>query len=343
METTKTSLLEEGALCFLCPDSGLTVECLERVGGGAFGSVYRARIAETGSLLAVKVSNASTASKAAGSPACFDDLTTEFQHLQRLRHPHIVHVYSLLSATGSDSSLRMGMTLELGAVCLHNFLQSNPLRVDSDGFAAAVAQRGRAVAQLLSGLVYLASRRVLHADIKPGNVVLFHQDVAKLTDFGLARSVPQSGLQVHFQELFSKPYRPLELLASTTRRARRLVSSLVRATQCAFFPCYVLTQAMVTLQADVHAFGCLLYDMLALDGSHLLVLEPDHFHARSVPVAGPLFQRMAEQRVNLRLPHARRAGGLIVQCTRPPLERISVTQLLRDIPFRPSAPEGRAF
>lgn len=43
--------------------------------------------------------------------------------------------------------------------------------------------------QITGGMHYLASRRVLHGDLAARNILLCHQNVVKICDFGLAHSL----------------------------------------------------------------------------------------------------------------------------------------------------------
>jgi len=49
-------------------------------------------------------------------------------------------------------------------------------------------------AQVLSGLESLHHRNIVHRDVKPSNVLLHSSGLAKISDFGIATTVPQSGV-----------------------------------------------------------------------------------------------------------------------------------------------------
>ncbi|EDV22295.1 uncharacterized protein TRIADDRAFT_29179 [Trichoplax adhaerens] len=44
-------------------------------------------------------------------------------------------------------------------------------------------------AQLVNGLDYLHSRRIIHKDVKPGNLLITHDQILKITDFGVAEEL----------------------------------------------------------------------------------------------------------------------------------------------------------
>lgn len=154
----------------------------ELLGAGGAASVYRARDERLGRDVAVKVFN----------PATSDDDDYRRQHtetllLSTLNHPGLV---TLLDAgLHEDRSGRTTSFLVMEIVDgpdLRRLLKSGPLVPDS------VAQLG---ADLADSLAYIHSQGVIHRDVKPANILMYHsgdQDTRlypKLTDFGIARMV----------------------------------------------------------------------------------------------------------------------------------------------------------
>lgn len=68
------------------------------------------------------------------------------------------------------------------------------------------------VYQILRGLKYLVSARIIHRDIKPGNLLVDHNCVLKICDFGLARTEDPNEQRRMTQDVVTPYYRAPELL-----------------------------------------------------------------------------------------------------------------------------------
>jgi serine/threonine-protein kinase len=160
-------------------------EVLAELGRGAMGVVYRARDPHIDRVVALK-----TLRPDLGLPSeAFRELTRRFQQeataAGRLNHPNIVAIHDVLDFDGVPY-----IVME----CL-----------EGRSLAELIAAEGRLpprravplFVQVCEALDYAHARGVVHRDIKPGNIVIAPGDVAKVTDFGIARvtgsNVTQTG------------------------------------------------------------------------------------------------------------------------------------------------------
>jgi hypothetical protein len=160
-------------------------EVLAELGRGAMGVVYRARDPQIDRAVALK-----TLRPDLGLPAdAFAELTKRFYQeataAGRLSHPNIVAIHDVLDVEGVPY-----IVME----CLEG-------RTLADLIAAEgrldPSRAVRLFVQVCDALDYAHARGVVHRDIKPGNIVVTAGDVAKVTDFGIARvtgsTVTQTG------------------------------------------------------------------------------------------------------------------------------------------------------
>ncbi|MCA9084101.1 MAG: serine/threonine protein kinase [Planctomycetaceae bacterium] len=138
-----------------------------RLGAGGFSEVFAARDTILGTQVALKIPNAALL-----TPQVMNEFCREARMTVRLDHPNIL---PLKDATQIDN--RLVIVSPLGQKTLHDRMQS---RI---GFATAFEM----IAQLLAGVAYAHTNRIIHCDIKPENIILFEGNRVRLADFGIAK------------------------------------------------------------------------------------------------------------------------------------------------------------
>jgi hypothetical protein len=151
----------------------------EEVSGGSMGTVYKAldrRLAEAGSdkpNVAIKVLSPQLAEDGKALRA----LQQEAAKTRCLVHPHIVRFIDL----DRDDDLYFLILEWLEGRTLAQILDS------ADARSINVEKAFRIVRQVGDALDYAHRCGIVHADIKPGNIMLMPNGDAKLFDFGVAR------------------------------------------------------------------------------------------------------------------------------------------------------------
>lgn len=149
------------------------VQIADLLGSGSAGRVFLGRAEDTGEMVAVKEFDVGGASELAKL------MKQEVALLQGLQHNNIVEC---LGHAILDSGKR-----------LHVFMEYMP----GGSLSSVLAQFGafdeptirRYCRQLLSGLVYLHSLKIIHRDLKAANVLLGVDGVVKLSDFGSCKEL----------------------------------------------------------------------------------------------------------------------------------------------------------
>jgi hypothetical protein len=152
------------------------------LGRGGMASVYkaidhdRARLGLTDRLVAVKVVQANSSRPA--SPAA---LIQEFQSAQRLSHPNVINVFDI-DQDGDTTFYSMEL---LSGARLSQVLR----RVDG-----TVLQRRLSLAiirDIGAAVAHAHARGVVHADLKPSNVMITHDGEVRVLDFGGSSMPPR--------------------------------------------------------------------------------------------------------------------------------------------------------
>ncbi len=155
---------------------GNRYEIIKKIGNGGMATVYKARCHVLNRYVAVKVLK--------------DEFTTDEEFIKRFNteaqavacfsHPNIVSVYDV----GSEGNLHY-IVMEL--------IQGKTLKeiIREDG-ALSWKWSVNVAIQIASALETAHKNNIIHRDIKPHNIIITEDGIAKVTDFGIAKSVSNS-------------------------------------------------------------------------------------------------------------------------------------------------------
>ncbi len=148
-------------------------ELLRELGRGGMAVVYLARDRELGREVAVKVIHA----QHAADDETVSRMEREARTVARLDHSCIVTLYE--SRHLADGSLALVMQYVPGGTLKEAIRRDGPFAFD---------RAERVLRDLAEALAYAHGRRIVHRDVKPGNVYLDEETGrALLADFGIAR------------------------------------------------------------------------------------------------------------------------------------------------------------
>lgn len=148
-------------------------ELLAKIGEGGMGMVFKARQVSLDRIVAIKILSRVLHDN--------EEFIKRFQHearaIARIPHPNIVTVYDF----GQLDGLHYMVTEFVDG-------QSLARRIAERGFVPA-AELIPIIVQCLAGLHHVAAQGIVHRDIKPDNILITREGVAKIADFGLAKDV----------------------------------------------------------------------------------------------------------------------------------------------------------
>nr|XP_018915588.1 PREDICTED: serine/threonine-protein kinase NLK [Bemisia tabaci] len=169
------------------------------IGYGAFGVVWAVTDPRDGRRVALKK-----------LPNVFQSLVSSkrvFRELKMLcyfKHENVLSALDILQPPHLDFFQEIYVITELLQSDLHKIIVS-PQHLSADHIKVFLYQ-------ILRGLKYLHSARILHRDIKPGNLLVNSNCVLKICDFGLARVEEPDSEKAMTQEVVTQYYRAPEIL-----------------------------------------------------------------------------------------------------------------------------------
>src|SRR3954451_17645672 len=151
---------------------------LGRIGKGAMATVYKAKQNSLDRIVAIKV----LPLKNSENPEFVDRFHKEGKAAARLAHNNIVQAIDV----GTTAENRHYFVMEhIEGKTLYDIMQPPPV---GEGRTFSENEALDIMIQICDALVHAHERGLIHRDVKPKNIILTPQGVAKLTDLGLARS-----------------------------------------------------------------------------------------------------------------------------------------------------------
>ncbi|MGN1299272.1 MAG: Stk1 family PASTA domain-containing Ser/Thr kinase [Candidatus Scatovivens sp.] len=151
-------------------------EIIEKIGNGGMATVYKAKCHVLNRYVAVKILR----DEFTTDSEFIKKFNTEAQAAASLTHPNIVSIFDV----GNEGNLYY-IVMEL--------IQGKTLKeiIVEDGILSWKWSTNIAM-QIASALQTAHSNGIIHRDIKPHNIIITEDGVAKVTDFGIAKAVSNS-------------------------------------------------------------------------------------------------------------------------------------------------------
>jgi cyclin-dependent kinase 2 len=176
---------------------------LEKIGEGTYGVVYKARDRVSQEVIALKKIRLDAEDEGVPSTAIREiSLLKELQHQNIVRLKDVVH-----------SEKKLHLVFEF----LEHDLKKHMDQHQATGGLTAMQVKSF-LYQMLRGIAFCHSHRVLHRDLKPQNLLIDRDRNLKLADFGLARAfgIP---VRTYTHEVVTLWYRAPEILLGSKHYA----------------------------------------------------------------------------------------------------------------------------
>jgi serine/threonine protein kinase len=207
-------------------------EIISTLGKGGMGEVWRARDSKLGREVAIKT----LPEEFAQDEERLARFEREAKLLASLNHPNIATIHGL----EEDKGIRF-LVLEL--------VEGDTLADEVKRGAIAVERSLKLALQIAEALEAAHEKGVIHRDLKPLNIKVTPDGKVKVLDFGLAKALAGDGSGANLSQ-------------SPTISMSATQQGMILGTAAYMAPEQARGQD-VDKRADVWAFGCVLYEMLA--------------------------------------------------------------------------------
>jgi len=151
-------------------------ELIEKIGGGGMALVYKARCMLLNRYVAVKILRPEFTS----DEEFVKRFQAEAQAAASLSHPNIVSIYDV----GNENGIHYIVMEYIDGITLKEYITQRGTLSWREAASIAI--------QICSALEQAHRNHIVHRDIKPHNILITRDGIAKVTDFGIAKAVSSS-------------------------------------------------------------------------------------------------------------------------------------------------------
>lgn len=222
-------------------------EIIRTLGEGGMGAVYEARQLSLDRSVALKV----LAANLAADKNFIRRFAREALSVAKLNHTNIIQIYDVGKAEG-----QYFFAME--------FVQGKTLQemLDESGTMDLLAAVGYII-QAARGLEYAHRKNIIHRDIKPDNIMINEEGIAKVADLGLAKKMQDEEISV-------------------------TLSGVAMGTPYYMAPEQAHDAKKVDQRADIYSLGCTLYHLISgripYDGGSAYEIITKHISEPLTPV-----------------------------------------------------------
>ncbi len=196
---------------------------LSLLGRGGMGAVYLAKDTQLDTVVAVKV----LPTEVASDLRAIEGMKEEVRIAQGLHHDNIAAIYNFETDSQKQSCFIVMEFINGGD--LHTLVAHTPNK------RLLPSQVAHVLKECADALDYAHSKRIIHRDIKPKNIMVTKEGVVKITDFGIARRL-------------------------------RDTMSKISQTMIAGTPAYMAPEHIegkpINNRADIYSLGAMVYELL---------------------------------------------------------------------------------
>src|SRR4051794_17209499 len=173
-----------------------------QIGAGGMSTVYRAFDTVLERQVAIKLMHR----EIAADEDQLERFRREARAVAQLNHPHVVGVIDAGEAEPPDEPSGFGEPVAMPYI-VFEYVQGETLkdRIRRHGRLPIPEAVAYAI-EVARALQAAHDRRIVHRDVKPQNVLIDEEGTAKVTDFGIARSLTEEGLTAEGRVLGTTDY-----------------------------------------------------------------------------------------------------------------------------------------